>query len=69
MSNSFGSQLMRSQKKELSTLLKEFDDMLQGKPGQTRVTEHRFVPISQQSPFSNFGSNVGTVSQTTAIPI
>ncbi len=36
----FGSQLTKTQKEELVKLLREFDDVLQGKPGQTHVAEH-----------------------------
>ena len=36
----FGSQLTDSQRDDLAEILSEFKDVLQGKPGQTHVTEH-----------------------------
>ena len=36
----FGSQLTDAQRDDLAEILSEFKDVLQGKPGQTHVTEH-----------------------------
>ena len=48
-----GSQLTSNQREELSELLSEFEDVLQGKPGRTNVIEHAInvsgKPIRQQA--------------------